>query len=948
MQAEQIAAVTTLTYMVRAMIVMSPAQKKRQVGEDAQPWAELLDRLSVSMRRELLPVVVPLLSELSKNIERMTDSQKEYVGAAARRMLAFGWDESERPAGLILTCLEGVCRTYESDPSASASLLRRSLKAEHLAAHGYQEMPFLVREVERLIPIAPELVEDIYRAVLGHEEQSDEAVPLGHSLILPMRSNRRQDFQLAVHNLGDMFRAFSQAAPVHATGAVLAAVSAKVSRFATLPGEEAKIQIGDVPALLIADSSCVWDHTRQYREDIALRLLDEFESMLARLAQDPDNSPVLDLVLHRVASESGLAAVWRRVLRAAASAPNTIGMTVLSLLFSPAVLTSYDTYEPAGEFIRAIFPLLSGHDRARVEGVILRLHSGLKGDELDRANSHRDRLLGCLSREHVVSEDAKNRVDSLRSSGGAPPNDPPYSMSEFFFEVCTERDDLRREGVRVDDEANRGLIDLGAIAGTFRTRFLNEIPSKADVQEVLPNLQSLHLAFFSQSAGVDAKVTESAEAQLTGACAVIALVGWLSESPDLARFLRTVFLEFAVGEPGEAAPAVSEQFDHCPAIDLSARWYAAVGLCRLARFPAYCDDEIVGAIARLSRDPVPSVRMAIGEGLGFVLGNATEAATEILVGLCREEMSLMVVSKALVGGYGLARNNPEILEPLVADAFARAGRDNPTRDVAKGLRQVCLRLSLATNHTVEEPYAGPIASLVFGDVVGNDDLAGHLVFDASAHLLDGALNAADRHNTMLRLKSIELLTSMARDLAVECQRLNQCWIGKEGWSEEERRRAEVSQRLAYQISLRVHSSLEGIGRNRVASGDFECAASRAIAARFLHEGSALFDTLLTIPFANVIHSVLQGLEQLVECDPGPVLLRIRTAVRAGQRGAYQLESLAIDLIARLVRRFLADYRRLLQEDIACRDALVEILDVFVRVGWPQAMELTFRLDEVFR
>jgi hypothetical protein len=121
-----------------------------------------------------------------------------------------------------------------------------------------------------------------------------------------------------------------------------------------------------------------------------------------------------------------------------------------------------------------------------------------------------------------------------------------------------------------------------------------------------------------------------------------------------------------------------------------------------------------------------------------------------------------------------------------------------------------------------------------------------------------------------------------------------------------------------------------------------------IGARFLREGAQLLDTLLTIPIASVVHAVLETLQQLVQCDPAHILLRIRSAVRSGQEGAYQFESLGLGLIVKFVRRYLADHRILLQSEKIYREAIVEILDVFVRVGWPEAMELTFRLDEVFR
>jgi hypothetical protein len=49
-----------------------------------------------------------------------------------------------------------------------------------------------------------------------------------------------------------------------------------------------------------------------------------------------------------------------------------------------------------------------------------------------------------------------------------------------------------------------------------------------------------------------------------------------------------------------------------------------------------------------------------------------------------------------------------------------------------------------------------------------------------------------------------------------------------------------------------------------------------------------------------------------------------------------------------VSRYIADYRSLFRDDAECRDALIEVLNIFVQAGWPEAMDLTSRLDQVFR
>src|SRR5690242_14933505 len=90
------------------------------------------------------------------------------------------------------------------------------------------------------------------------------------------------------------------------------------------------------------------------------------------------------------------------------------------------------------------------------------------------------------------------------------------------------------------------------------------------------------------------------------------------------------------------------------------------------------------------------------------------------------------------------------------------------------------------------------------------------------------------------------------------------------------------------------------------------------------------------------------LEAFVPFDPRGVFVRIGRTVRSGQAGAYETDLLGADLFVRLIERYLAEYRTLLQRDEECRQILVEILDIFVLAGWPQARKLTYGLQDIFR
>jgi hypothetical protein len=94
--------------------------------------------------------------------------------------------------------------------------------------------------------------------------------------------------------------------------------------------------------------------------------------------------------------------------------------------------------------------------------------------------------------------------------------------------------------------------------------------------------------------------------------------------------------------------------------------------------------------------------------------------------------------------------------------------------------------------------------------------------------------------------------------------------------------------------------------------------------------------------------MIELLGTFVSEDPKGVFVRIATAVRTGSRRGYASESLAADLVVRIVKRYLADYRGLLRDDDGCRALLIETLDLFVDAGWPSARELTYKLEDIFR
>lgn len=97
-----------------------------------------------------------------------------------------------------------------------------------------------------------------------------------------------------------------------------------------------------------------------------------------------------------------------------------------------------------------------------------------------------------------------------------------------------------------------------------------------------------------------------------------------------------------------------------------------------------------------------------------------------------------------------------------------------------------------------------------------------------------------------------------------------------------------------------------------------------------------------------MHDLVQLLEGCIECDPPDVFRLLARGIRSSAAWGYQFESLAVGLVVAIVTRYVTDYRELFREDQELERALIDVLDLFVDAGWPEARRLVYGLSEIFR
>ncbi|MCY4570756.1 MAG: hypothetical protein OXD49_20895 [Candidatus Poribacteria bacterium] len=101
-------------------------------------------------------------------------------------------------------------------------------------------------------------------------------------------------------------------------------------------------------------------------------------------------------------------------------------------------------------------------------------------------------------------------------------------------------------------------------------------------------------------------------------------------------------------------------------------------------------------------------------------------------------------------------------------------------------------------------------------------------------------------------------------------------------------------------------------------------------------------------FAPTAHYFMQLLTSFLSCNPKEVLHLAERVVKSSEPFGYNLDSIAVRDVVEFVEIVLADYRHEVRDDEECLEDLLNLLDMFAKTGWTDALKLVWRLDEVFR
>ena len=917
-------------------------------------WIDFFDQVSLYLHVNFAWDLAKLTSDI---LERAIESENSEIiktcGQIGRRLLEWVWRERETNESDWYNRLGGywavplVAKTYHTNVEESRALLEKVLELMQQDNFPITFLARLTEHVDKIWEYDPEFVTQIYLKVFAHYEISDEKIIRGGP-ILPIATLRHQDYRMCQYRLMKHLPNFLQALPLVATQTVIQSLNSFIIGTRVIRNLQRGIVLEDImdqfdfrgnSASFVEDNSYLWD--AQNSSDESIEMADTLFGFIAELARSDDVR--LDSLLDVFCDEVIVAFFWKRLLKIASQFPKIFAPRLFELCIAKPIQLHLETSYELGIFLETAAPEFTSDQLCQIEESLLTLPQGSENNR-ESLEICRNRLLAQIPMNLLFTDEAKKIREEMEREDSVPDNQPPVRF-RTWSEPVTEEKWLQSRGVDTTTPENQGLQRFSKPLNDFSSEWRNEMPTAAAIRLILPHLQKVYVALKSNTEA-DKEVTTLLWRNLTDCVAILGRIANNLES-DSFTFCRQVLLEGAEHEEPKPNPLYDDQFDG-PGYSPSPRHKASQGLLRLTFHQP--DEEILDAIEVLANDPVPSVRMVTAMELSQVYDKAPEKFWHLMEDRATNERNLTVqeyLYLTLTQVAGRAKENEDKTTRVMAKLLEHTPL--PPGELASFDPFSFLLMNLAIR--CENSWAlKTIEDTFFKDPIRFSNLLTRAVsqvmkdYVVPKHL--ETPNGPERTKQAIKWleKVIDVVSNSLGGLYE---------ILKEHETEEVAKQLHSTYEVIDRVITRLYYEVAH-KRNQPEKQAEEI--SFKLRCEFYNEVKPLMEQVINFAidkqhgmmFAPTAHYFMQVLQSFLSCNPKEVLHLAGRVVKSSERFGYNLDSIAVRDIVEFVEIVLADYRHEVRDDEECLEDLLNLLDMFAKTGWTDALKLVWRLDEVFR
>lgn len=937
-----------------AMMRLLQSFRALQIERD-ELWIDFFDEASSYWHADFAWDLATLTSEI---LERAPKTENTAIidtcGEIGRRLFEWAWQEREASGNDWYNQLGStravplIAKTYGTDIEESRRLLKKVLKLTQEDNFPISFLTWLTEHVDKIWLHDPEFVALTYRAVFTHDETSDERTNFNTGPILPMTSTRRQDYSSCQYRLITHFPNFLQADPLVATQAAIRSLNHFIVREHIIRYLKKGVAFENLietfefrgkPAYFVPDNSHIWDETNYPDEPI--KIADELFKFIAALASSQNSLSRLDSLLDVFRDEVWVASFWKRLLKTGLKSPEIFAPRLFELCIAKPILMGNDVLHELGLFLENAASEFTSNQLRQIEDTILALPKEAMDEDQKFLEYRRNGLIASIPQGLLQTKEAKKIREDMAQADQVPENTPLF-RSESWSEPYTEEKRLQRQGVDTTTPENQELQRFFEPLDKFTSGWLNGTPNEKAVEEILPQLQKAY-ATINRHTDANKEVMDSLWCKLTACVSILGRVA-VDLDTDQFAFCRQVLLQGATHELPEPDPHDAEfKF---PGYSPFPRHEAANGLLRLST--RQLDTEMLDAIELLANDPVPSVRMVTAMELSRVYFKTPEKFWHIVDLRATYETNQIVQEYlyfTLARVVGRKKENEDKTVRVMDKLLQRIPQ--PTSDIGQSDPFIVLLMWLAINR--ENTWAlKTIDDTLFKDPI----LFAPSLSSAVSRTMDDYVVPKNLEVSERREETQRAIAFLKRAIDVAADGIQElCTNFNENRTEEEEKKL----REIYTVIDRIIMCLFfEVAYERDQSEEPKEKISDELRCHFYIEVKPLMEQVIAfaegengLMFARTAHYFMQLLTSFMTCNPKEVLHLAEGVARSSERFGYNLDSLAVAEVVKFVEIILADHREEVRDGQGLED-LLNLLDIFAKTGWSDALRLVWRLDEVFR
>jgi DNA polymerase III delta prime subunit len=915
------------------------------VGRD-ELWILFLEKISEHPHSSFIGLLSWLTSDiLNRNAEAQDgDPLVSKCGAIGRQLLGWIWEQrSVKVEGFLdsigaISLVPIVAKTYKTNVEASRTVLEKVFDLTQESNYPIDYLYRLSHELDKIWISDPDFAARTYNTVFSSYETSKEPTYMG-TPVMPLMSNRRQDYEMCRYILIEYFPRFLLSAPQPATNTAInilnqSVLADHVTRYLKESVElhhlVKEFSFRGKQAHYIPDLSYIWG---RHHFDDYLKMGNALFEYIAKLTSKDEIESLLDIFR----DNAWIAYFWAKLLHIGTQNPKLFAPYLFELCIARPMQTGDDTIYQLGNFLAAAMPEFTEEQQLAIEESVLSIPED-NSDSKDYLEHQRNKLLYTIPMEFLKTDEGKSLRAEMEKSD-SPPQNKPLSSLGFSSKPYTEDDWLNEQGADLDKAENKVLRSLYAPLNEFEKTWQNKLPSPEATGAILPAARDLYAALHAEPSA-DLPVIDSAWTTL--AASVEAMSRGINNSDhEEYGFCREVLIRCSQHRLPESDPEADAKFN-MPAWSPSPRAEAAQGLPWLA-FHAV-DKELLQAIEALTQDKSPAVRFLVTGELFRITKKAPEEFWRLANYLAENETN-GVVLLGLCNSIGrVIWNNEEptvkILEKLAPSARTKyQGTELMNYFVSMVMwlvldRQNEWAVQEAKRYVFNpDEFALPLKHAVFEALqkIKLENIESSDLKEVADRAIDWLMEALPPTATAMK----SLLAELEREPSEEKKQTIRNVYGVFD---------EIVTRLCFSADVIPYLRQEG---NTPLSEMERCNYYFKIKPLLKGVLNHTANEKTSLLFAPTAHRFMQLLNGVIACDPKGVLQMAAEVARASESDNFNLDPLAVGEVVKLVEAILADHRDAVTESEPLQD-LLNLLDTFAKAGWPAALRLVWRLDEIFR